>query len=45
MRHLLGKGIGNRGHRLGSALGVAMHGHKLSINDETRQSLYIGLYF
>lgn len=43
MRHLLGNGNGNRGHRLVSALEVAIHRHKLSIRDEICQSLYIGL--
>ena len=45
MKHLLGNGIGNRGHRFSSALEVAIHRHKLSIHDKISQSLYIGLNF
>ena len=43
MRHLLGNGTGNRGHRLGLALDVAIDRHKLSIHDGICQFLYIGL--
>ena len=45
MNHLLGNGIGNRGHRLGSALMVTIDRHKLIVHDEICQSLYIGLNF